>query len=78
MSRRASGGEPTGTSARCRVEEASLGGAHSPRGAPSLKAMAVHLRKAVHQKMKQDVRWFLCEPLLSSYNGERKEGVRDQ
>jgi len=38
--------------------------------------MVVHLRKAVHQKMRQDVRWFSYEPLCSSYNGERKEGVR--
>jgi len=44
MSRRASGGEPTGTPARSPVEKASLGGAHSS------KAMAVHSRKAVHQK----------------------------
>ena len=76
MSRRASGGEPTGTPARSLVGKASLGGAHSPKGAHLSKAMAVHLRKAVHQRMRQDVRWFSYEPLCSSYNGERKEGVR--
>ena len=36
----------------------------------------MRLRKAVHQKMKQDERWFSYEPLCSSHNGERKEGVR--
>jgi len=40
--------------ARSHVEEAPLGGAHSLGGACSLKAVVVHLGKAVHQRRKQD------------------------
>ena len=37
----------------------------------------LHSRKAVHQRRRRDAQWFLCEPLSSSYNGERKERMRD-
>jgi len=36
--------------------------------------MTVHWRKAVHQKMKQDAWWFLCEPLATMEKERRNEG----
>ena len=73
MFRQASGGEPTGTPARSLVEEASPWVAYSLRELHSSRAMKVHWRKAVHQKMRQGARWFLCEP-LSVATMEKEKG----